>query len=66
MINKEGKNKAWIDKEGILVIKIEKILISEDAFELISEGEKLLGVLEGKGKILIEVSPHLDSFLVNI
>ena len=64
MIDKEEKNKVWIDEGGILVIKIAKILVSEDAFKLISKGERFLVTLGGRGRILIEVLPGVDSFSV--
>ena len=59
----EKENKEWIDKDGIVNIRISKIITVEGVYEIIDNCEKFLREAGGKGKILINIIPYKGPFI---
>lgn len=60
---KEGENKVWLDKDGIVNIQVAKAITAEEAYALIDGGGRFLRSFKGKGKVLIHVFPYKGPFV---
>jgi len=59
----EEKNKAWLDEDGIVNIRIAKIITPERALELTGEAEELLLDFKGEGRVFINIIPFVGPFI---
>lgn len=50
------ENKIWVGKDGIVRVRVAKIITELDVVEIIEETRKVLKNLSGKAKILIDIS----------
>lgn len=64
-MEKEKKNKVWVDKQGIVYMKIVKLVDEKDLSDLIGDLREILRGFSDKPKILVDIENIEDRVFIS-